>query len=49
MTTLALAAVLLASPSAGAGLPWIHDDLAGAMAEGGRRHLPVVVDIWTPW
>jgi thioredoxin-like negative regulator of GroEL len=30
-------------------MPWIHDDLAGALACAKARKLPVVVDEWAPW
>jgi hypothetical protein len=48
-----LAAILLtaASPAsaAGAGLPWVRDDYAAALAQARARQVPLVIDVWTPW
>jgi thioredoxin-like negative regulator of GroEL len=30
-------------------MPWISDDLAGALACAKLRKIPVVVDLWAPW
>jgi thioredoxin-like negative regulator of GroEL len=30
-------------------MPWISDDLAGALACAKARKVPVVVDLWAPW
>lgn len=30
-------------------MPWIHDDLASALACAKARKVPVVIDLWAPW
>jgi thioredoxin-like negative regulator of GroEL len=38
-----------AQPDGAEVMPWIHDDLAGALACAKQRKVPVVVDLWAPW
>jgi len=44
-----VAATLPGAASAAAGVPWIHDDYARALAEARARQVPIVVDVWAPW
>jgi hypothetical protein len=37
------------APAAGAGLPWVEDDYARALAEARARDVPIVADVWAPW
>jgi hypothetical protein len=30
-------------------LPFIEDDYPRAVEEAGRRHLPLVIEVWAPW
>jgi len=55
MRRLAVVALLAAGlPSAGAagakaGLPFVHDDYARALAEARTRKVPLLVEVWAPW
>jgi hypothetical protein len=43
--------LLLATPvvAAAAGLPFVEDNFAKALAEAKQRKLPVFVGCWAPW
>ena len=38
-----------ASAATKTGLPFIHDDYPGALAEAKQRGLPIFVECWAPW